>query len=452
MLLSCRAAISICLRARITQHALLAARLLSVKGEKPSDPKPNPDVRSRGRPAQRSSSKRSSNSDRSSSSSSAHRSVLKPFQAEGDPIQKSQALTAHIGELGSQRRWQDVIRALETAENSGQKLYVNNFSAAIAALTRSKQPERALQLLPLMQDRGLKPTVVTYTTLIDACSKSGQWQQAVNLLREALAKGMKPTVQLFTATIDAYSSAGLWQQAIAILREMVQCNVMPNIQSYNSAVDACSGSGRWQQAVELLREMQQQQLVVPNIRTYNRVINACQNGGNWQLAVDLLTELKAADLQPDIITFNCVVGALHAANEHEKAEELYIETFKQGLIQSHWSTRVKGMLDFHVFSEGMAAAAMRIVLRDTVSDKARAHSGNASVSYVHPIANDLHIITGHAMNREERDGSVLQPVLIAMLKELGMQCYVNPENKGRLLITSSELQQYAARCSSRHKT
>jgi pentatricopeptide repeat protein len=132
------------------------------------------------------------------------------------------------------------------------------------------------------------------------------------------------------------------------------------------------------------------------------VINACQNGGNWQLAVDLLQELKAAGLQPDKVTCGCVIDALHAANEHDKAEQLYVETLEQGLTAHHWSTTDKGKLDFHKFTEGMAAAAMRIVLREIAAHKAAARNANSSssTSYVHPITKDLHIVTGHAMNRQ----------------------------------------------------
>jgi hypothetical protein len=55
----------------------------------------------------------------------------------------------------------------------------------------------------------------------------------------------------------------------------------------------------------------------------------------------------------------------------------------------------------------MAAAAMITVQRAIAEQKE--NSNSSSASYVHPIANDLHIITGHAMNREDKDGSVLQP-------------------------------------------
>jgi hypothetical protein len=48
------------------------------------------------------------------------------------------------------------------------------------------------------------------------------------------------------------------------------------------------------------------------------------------------------------------------------------------------------MMDFHYYTEGMAAAAMRIVLRDVVKLKATVRtsiSGSRnSASHVHPIA------------------------------------------------------------------
>jgi pentatricopeptide repeat protein len=140
---------------------------------------------------------------------------------------------------------------------------------------------------------------------------------------------------------------------------------------------------------------------MPELATYNRVINACQHGGNGQSTVDLMTELTAAGLTSNDITYKCVINSLHAANEHDKAEHLYLEMLQRGLIQFHWSVRNSGMLDFHDFNEGMAAAALRIVLRDIVAQKATAYTGASSgESYVHPIANDFYIITGHALKKQ----------------------------------------------------
>jgi pentatricopeptide repeat protein len=136
------------------------------------------------------------------------------------------------------------------------------------------------------------------------------------------------------------------------------------------------------------------------------------------------------------IPYKCVIDALNAASEHDKAEEFYLTMLERGLTLSHWSLRDKGKLDFHQFTEGVAAAALRIVLRAIVEQKA-----TDCASYVHPIANALHIITGHGTG-DGKQGSVLQPVLIAMLKQLKIKCYINPNSKGRLVISSSNLRQH----------
>jgi pentatricopeptide repeat protein len=193
----------------------------------------------------------------------------------------------------------------------------------------------------------------------------------------------------------------------------------------------------------------QQQHIVLEVITDNRVINACQKGGNWQLAVELLQELREAGLQPGDITYGIVIDALHVANKYDKAEQLYLEMQERGLVLSHWSTRDKGKLDFHDFTEGMAAAAMKIVLCDIVLCRATARKSNSSdsnsASYVHPIHYDLHIITGQAMHRQHKDGSVLQPLIMNMLKQLNIECSINKRNTGMVTVKSSALQEYAAR-------
>jgi pentatricopeptide repeat protein len=168
-MLLCRAARS--LRLISAKHVPLAPRLLSAERKAPD--KFEPPCSAKDRSSQNGDSSSSSSSSRHCSSARrVSPGVTSP--AEWAAIGKSQALTARIGELGRQGPWQDVIRALQTAE-SNQELHANNFNAAIAALIRSRQPERALQLLPLMQQRGIEPTVVTCNSLIDANSKSGQW-------------------------------------------------------------------------------------------------------------------------------------------------------------------------------------------------------------------------------------------------------------------------------------
>jgi pentatricopeptide repeat protein len=355
---------------------------------------------------------------------------------------------AIINACSKSGQWQQAIELLREMAVQGAEPDVKSYTAAIDACSKGGQWQLAIELLREMAQQGVDPTDWSYTAAIDACSRSGQWQQAIELLRELPHKGVKPNLTSYNSAINACSKCGQWQKALELLYEMPQHGVQPDLKSYTAAIDAFSDTGNWQQALELLRKMQQQQ-IAPNVNTYNRVINTCQNGGQWQLAVELLAALQAAGLQPNSVTYCCVIDALHAANKEQKAEAMYSAMLRKGLTQSHWSSAAadRGMLDLHLFSVGMAAAAVRIVLRDMLQSVGSdtSSSSTTAVQHVHDANSNLHIITGHAMRREDKGASVLQPVIISMLKERGIDCQVHPDNKGRLIIQSSELQQYTAR-------
>jgi hypothetical protein len=64
---------------------------------------------------------------------------------------------------------------------------------------------------------------------------------------------------------------------------------------------------------------------------------------------------------------------------------------------------------------------------------------------IHNPTTDLAIITGHASSRQDQDGSILKPCIIDYCNKLCIVCTVSPINKGRLIITTAQLQQYVAR-------
>eukprot|EP00953_Heterococcus_sp_UTEX-ZZ885_P023523 12922-Heterococcus_DN1.PRE.2 len=99
------------------------------------------------------------------------------------------------------------------------------------------------------------------------------------------------------------------------------------------------------------------------------------------------------------------------------------------------------MLDFHDYRAGMTLAAMRLVLHDMCSYRVQSDS----TLHVHNPATDLVIITGHASSRRNADGSILQPCIIEYCNKVGILCKVDFRNKGRLIITAAQLQQYIAR-------
>jgi pentatricopeptide repeat protein len=206
--------------------------------------------------------------------------------------------------------------------------------------------------------------------------------------------------------------------------------------------------------------------VSATLQSYTAGLSACKHTGDWQRALQLLSQLKAAGHTPDWPVYTAAIDTLHSAQRHCEADALYAEMLGSGLAQ-HWSSAASsaGMLDFHGFSIGMAPAALRLVLRDMCSAAATAaataaaaatakkskrvskkrSTSSSAAQHVHSAAEDLIIITGHALTRDDRDGSVLQPVILSMLQQLGIVCTLDPTNVGKLIVDAAQLQQYVAR-------
>ena len=194
--------------------------------------------------------------------------------------------------------------------------------------------------------------------------------------------------------------------------------------------------------------------VLPGVNSYNAAISACFNGKQPHEALRVYDKMRTSGVKADISTYRTLVDGLQAAGLEQQADTIYAMAVNVGILQ-HWATKQRnaGMLDLHDFTTGLVMAAMRSVLRDMVkqheiiaTDSSKQPAdGLLTSGYVHDPSKDLHIITGHAQNRANKQGSTLQPVITGMLSKLDIECSINPRNKGELIVASKQLQQYIAR-------
>jgi pentatricopeptide repeat protein len=290
-----------------------------------------------------------------------------------------------------------------------------------------------------MRSVDLTPDEHSYNSAIDACARCGQIQLAHALLLEMVVAGLQPDVISYNSVINACSQSGNVQLALELMSQMKAAGLQSDEISYNTLINVCSKGGQHELAIKLLSDMKAEGLK-PNEIGYTAVIDACKNTGNWQLVPDLLQQMKADGLVPDVATYRTAIDALQAGEQYHTADVLYAEVLSRGILH-RWSVVHKGMLDFHEYSIGMTLAAMRLVLHDMCSYDTHSDSKH----YVHNPATDLVIITGHASSRQDQDGSILQPCIIEYCNKLGILCKVGSRNKGRLIITAAQLQQYIAR-------
>ena len=81
-----------------------------------------------------------------------------------------------LANLRQARRRPEVERVLDAL---GPLSNVKEFSMAISAWGRARQPQRALALLEEMRTRGVEPSVYSFSAAISACGAGGQWERAL---------------------------------------------------------------------------------------------------------------------------------------------------------------------------------------------------------------------------------------------------------------------------------
>ena len=59
--------------------------------------------------------------------------------------------------------------------------------------------------------------------------------------------------------------------------------------------------------------------VQPNVISFNAAISACEKGGQCERALALLGDMRAAGVQPDVISFSAAISACEKGGQWELA-------------------------------------------------------------------------------------------------------------------------------------
>ena len=226
---------------------------------------------------------------------------------------------------------------------------------------------------------------------------------------------------------------------------MQWAGIVPSVITYTCLLDAHCQGGQIAKAEGVLDAMALAR-VPPDAYTYNCLIDGYRRAGDMDAALAVLERMSAAGVDLDCACYSTLIDTFHIAGRAAEVDKLYARMLLDGIV-AHWSSQWQGYMDLHEHSVGMAEAAVRLVLqnmrtayRGTLETAAQQRNSQ----HVHDPRRDLVIITGHATNREGKDGSKLQPALIAQLEQLGLPCSVDKRNIGCLVVRSAALLHFVA--------
>ncbi|CAM9515469.1 unnamed protein product, partial [Phaeothamnion confervicola] len=186
-------------------------------------------------------------------------------------------LVRRIKHLGKQKKWQEAVGELRSAEaeNKDRKLGVSMYNTALRALAESGRGEEAQALLSEMKKRRIRCDSQTYTAAITACGR------------------VMPLPD--------------WQGAVALLREMRSLGNLDDQTTFavNAALTACARAGRVKEATDLVNEWRQEGRRL-DAMSHGALMHAHATAGDATGALDLLRRMSAEGLRPDIVTLNTV--------------------------------------------------------------------------------------------------------------------------------------------------
>jgi pentatricopeptide repeat protein len=155
--------------------------------------------------------------------------------------------------------------------------------------------------------------VVTWTTMILGHIKCGQGQKALELFRQMQQEGVQPDPVTFVGVLNACASVVALEEGRCTHEQIIQSGWDSAIFVGNSLVDMYAKCGSMEDAKRVFNEMPLRDVV-----SWNTILRGFAMHGHGKEALTYFEQMCEEGVQPDDITFVCLLSACsHAGLVHE---------------------------------------------------------------------------------------------------------------------------------------
>lgn len=195
-----------------------------------------------------------------------------------------------------------------------------------------------------LPDSALEDSMDTLNSLART-SSPGNAALASSILRrlEEEAERGNPAVKLevmhYSAVANAWAksndkNAGVQAEKVLkhlLRRSLKDSSLVPNRILFNCIIHAWSRQGNVKQAENVFDRMKADPVISIEVGDYNAVLAAYARNGNARKAEQLLKEMIEADIEPDVISYNCILDSWKQSREAGAAEraESILNTMKK---------------------------------------------------------------------------------------------------------------------------
>jgi len=151
---------------------------------------------------------------------------------------------------------------------------VVSWNAMIAGYVRNGRNVEALNLFWEMRRAGVKPELKTFSSVLAACGNLAALEQGIEIHQEVIKSGLQCDVFVESALVDMYAKCGCIEKARSIFDKMYQRNIV----SWASMIGGYAMHGSGKEALKLFEQMLHSGLN-PNQVTFLCVLSACCHAG-----------------------------------------------------------------------------------------------------------------------------------------------------------------------------
>jgi pentatricopeptide repeat protein len=160
--------------------------------------------------------------------------------------------------------------------------------------------------------------VVTWTAMILGHVKCGEGQKALELFRQMQQEGVRPDPVTFVGVLNACASLVALEEGRCVHQQIVEYGWDSDVFVVNSLVDMYAKCGSIEDAWRVFNRMPSRDVV-----TWNAILGGCAMHGHGKEALKHFERMCEEGVQPDDITFVCLLLACSCAGLVDEGMRCY---------------------------------------------------------------------------------------------------------------------------------
>ncbi|CAG7872823.1 unnamed protein product [Brassica rapa] len=208
---------------------------------------------------------------------------------------------------------------------------VVSWTTMISAYSKSKQQQKALELLVSMLREGVRPNVYTYSSVLRSCKEMSD----VRMLHCGIIKeGLESDVFVRSALIDVFAKLGEPEDALSVFDEMVTGDAIV----WNSIIGGFAQNSKSDEALKLFKRMKRGGFTAEQA-TLTSVLRACT--GLTLLELGMQAHVHIVKYDQDLILNNALVDMYCKCGSLDDARRVFNGMKERDVIT--WSTMISGL-------------------------------------------------------------------------------------------------------------